>query len=336
MVVLLGSLSSTPLHTSSVPKISSTSTSNYSFNNNNNNNNGFSITRRNSLILASSSLLSSFSSPSTHLATAAQVAAEDDEEDRVVRIFQETSPSVVYIEDLELLKSAKGATAEEEDAKVEGTGSGFIWDKFGHIVTNYHVISKLATDVTGRQRCRVYFKDVSGSTFPMDAKLIGFDPAYDLAVLKVDVGEDKIKHATIGTSRDLRVGQSCFSIGNPYGYEHTLTTGVVSGLGREIPSPNGLAIRGAIQTDAAINSGNSGGPLIDSHGHVIGVNTATFTRKAQWAEDTLFRGRTGIEPRIHRSKAGILTTSANEERCRALVILARVHTLSLEAGQAWS
>ncbi|KAK1303922.1 hypothetical protein QJS10_CPB11g01827 [Acorus calamus] len=133
--------------------------------------------------------------------------------------------------------------------------------------------------MTGRQRCRVYFEDVNGSTFPMDAKLIGFDPAYDLAVLKVDVGGDKIKPATIGTSRDLRVGQSCFSIGNPYGYEHTLTTGVVSGLGREIPSPNGMAIRGAIQTDAAINSGNSGGPLIDSHGHVIGVNTATFTRK---------------------------------------------------------
>lgn len=84
---------------------------------------------------------------------------------------------------------------------------------------------------------------------------------------------------TIGTSRELRVGQSCFAIGNPYGYENTLTTGVISGLGREIPSPNGKAIRGAIQTDAAINAGNSGGPLIDSYGHVIGVNTATFTRK---------------------------------------------------------
>lgn len=77
------------------------------------------------------------------------------------------------------------------------------------------------------------------------------------------------------------MGQSCFAIGNPYGYENTLTTGVVSGLGREIPSPNGRAIRGAIQTDADINAGNSGGPLIDSYGHVIGVNTATFTRKGE-------------------------------------------------------
>lgn len=108
---------------------------------------------------------------------------------------------------------------------------------------------------------------------------MGFDPAYDLAVLKVDIERDKLRPALIGTSHDLRVGQSCFAIGNPYGYEHTLTTGVVSGLRREIPSPIGRAIRGAIQTDAAINAGNSGGPLIDSYGHVVGVNTATFTRK---------------------------------------------------------
>lgn len=109
--------------------------------------------------------------------------------------------------------------------------------------------------------------------------MVGCDPAYDLAVLKVDVEGFELKPVVLGTSHDLRVGQSCFAIGNPYGFEDTLTTGVVSGLGREIPSPNGRAIRGAIQTDAAINSGNSGGPLMNSFGHVIGVNTATFTRK---------------------------------------------------------
>ncbi|KAL6956292.1 Protease Do-like 5, chloroplastic, partial [Sarracenia purpurea var. burkii] len=86
----------------------------------------------------------------------------------------------------------------------------------------------------------------------------------------VDVEGNELKPVVLGTSNDLHVGQSCFAIGNPYGYENTLTTGVISGLGREIPSPNGQAIRGAIQTDAAINSGNSGGPLVDSFGHVIG------------------------------------------------------------------
>lgn len=125
----------------------------------------------------------------------------------------------------------------------------------------------------------VFLVDAKGNSFYREGKIIGFDPAYDLAVLKVDVDGCEIKPANLGQSNNLRVGQSCFAIGNPYGYENTLTTGVVSGLGREIPSPNGGAIRGAIQTDAAINAGNSGGPLINSYGRVIGVNTATFTKK---------------------------------------------------------
>ncbi|KAJ0960487.1 hypothetical protein J5N97_001646 [Dioscorea zingiberensis] len=218
------------------------------------------------------------------------------DEERVVHIFSETSPSVVFIKDLELqprngakkriqspvVSPPTGEADDEEefrDAKVEGTGSGFVWDKMGHIVTNYHVVEKLATDQSGLQRCQVFLEDMNGNTFSKEGKLVGYDPAYDLAVLKVDVEGDKLRPASIGTSHDLVVGQSCFAIGNPYGYDHTLTTGVVSGLGREIPSPNGRPIRGAIQTDAAINAGNSGGPLIDSYGHVIGVNTATFTRK---------------------------------------------------------
>ncbi|XP_020086472.1 protease Do-like 5, chloroplastic isoform X2 [Ananas comosus] len=232
--------------------------------------------------------------PFTRIARAAEEDADDpqSEEERVVRLFQEASPSVVFIKDLELKPNRKNPLVastnnqeEEEgnedlkDAKVEGTGSGFLWDKFGHIVTNYLVIAKLATDGAGLHRCKVYLEDSSGRAYSKEGKLIGADPAYDLAVLKVDVEGDKLRPALIGTSRSLKVGQSCFAIGNPFGYEHTLTTGVVSGLSREIPSPNGRAIRGAIQTDAAINAGNSGGPLIDSYGHVIGVNTATFTRK---------------------------------------------------------
>ncbi|KAK4491575.1 hypothetical protein RD792_002327, partial [Penstemon davidsonii] len=195
----------------------------------------------------------------------------------------ETSSSVVYIKDLELTKLPKSTSgnvlAEDENAKVEGTGSGFIWDRFGHIVTNYHVVAKLATDKSGLQRCKVTLVDSRGNSIIREANIIGFDPEYDLAVLKVDAVGNELKPVTFGTSRELQVGQSCFAIGNPYGYENTLTTGVISGLGREIPSQNGKAIRGAIQTDAAINSGNSGGPLINSRGHVIGVNTATFTRK---------------------------------------------------------
>ncbi|XP_008809359.2 protease Do-like 5, chloroplastic isoform X3 [Phoenix dactylifera] len=249
-----------------------------------------SLSRRTTITLLASSL----AFPSLYSSPLFAGADEKDEpqrdEERVVQLFQEASPSVVFIKDLELrgaATSAKPPAVEElgeddeelRDAKVEGTGSGFVWDKTGHIVTNYHVVAKLATDKSGLHRCKVYFEDFKGNTFSKEGKIVGFDPAYDLAVLKVDVEGDKLRPVPIGTSHDLRVGQSCFAIGNPYGYEHTLTTGVVSGLGREIPSPNGRPIRGAIQTDAAINAGNSGGPLIDSYGHVIGVNTATFTRK---------------------------------------------------------
>ncbi|XP_076897386.1 protease Do-like 5, chloroplastic [Bidens hawaiensis] len=216
-------------------------------------------------------------------AIAQQFDETQQEEDRVVRIFEETSPSVVFIKDLEIINNPKSSdevvTVDNEKAKVEGTGSGFIWDKFGHIVTNYHVVEKLATDQLGKQICKVFLVDKYGNSLSRDGKIVGVDPSCDLAVLKVDIEGVEVKPVDIGSARELNVGQSCYAIGNPYGYENTLTTGVVSGLGREIPSPNGGAIRGAIQTDAAINSGNSGGPLLDSHGHVIGVNTATFTRK---------------------------------------------------------
>ncbi|KAL5577259.1 hypothetical protein UlMin_018958 [Ulmus minor] len=251
------------------------------------------LTRRRALLLGQSAVVASLihlyspipSPPSLHQAIALQPQDELlQEEDRVVHLFQETSPSVVFIKNLEIDKSLKESPdevifSEDKNFKVEGTGSGFIWDRFGHIVTNYHVIAKLATDTSGLQRCKVYLVDAQGNGFYREGKIVGCDPAYDLAVLKVNVDGYELKPVVLGTSRDLHVGQSCFAIGNPYGYENTLTTGVVSGLGREIPSPNGRAIRGAIQTDAAINAGNSGGPLIDSYGHVIGVNTSTFTRK---------------------------------------------------------
>lgn len=292
VMVVLGCLQSIPHTLLSHQNPSSSSRSLNNKNNccnNNNNNNGSNFSRRKAIIFSASFVASYLhfhknSVPfSVDLANAQQEDGLEQEEDRVVQLFQETSPSVVFIKDLEIVKNAKSSDEivpiDDEIAKVEGTGSGFIWDKFGHIVTNYHVVAKLATDTGGLQRCKVFLVDARGNSFSREGKIIGFDPSYDLAVLKVDVEGNETKPITIGTSNDLRVGQSCFAIGNPYGYENTLTTGVVSGLGREIPSPNGSAIRGAIQTDAAINAGNSGGPLVDSYGHVIGVNTATFTRK---------------------------------------------------------
>ncbi|XP_042944546.1 uncharacterized protein LOC122278423, partial [Carya illinoinensis] len=123
------------------------------------------------------------------------------------------------------------------------------------VVTNYHVVAKLATDGSGSHHCKVYLADAKGNGFYREGKIVGVDPAYDLAILKVDAEGYELKPVVLGTSQTLLVGRSCFAIGNPYGYENTLTTGVVSGLGREIPSPNGSAIRGAIQTDADINAG---------------------------------------------------------------------------------
>ncbi|KAM1032814.1 hypothetical protein ACFX2I_036354 [Malus domestica] len=291
MVVVLGSLSQ--IKPSPIPTNSSSSSS--SSNPSRNSQKNKILTRRRAMVLAPSLVAASLlhfcnpisPQPSSRLALALQDELQQDE-DRAVNLFQETSPSVVFIKDLEIDKSLKASfdvvsQSGDENSKVEGTGSGFIWDKFGHIVTNYHVIAKLATDQSGLQRCKVYLVDARGNGFYSEGKIVGVDPTYDLAVLKVDVQGHELKPAVLGTSNDLHVGQSCFAIGNPYGYENTLTIGVVSGLGREIPSPDGKAIRGAIQTDAAINSGNSGGPLIDSHGHIIGVNTATFTRKGTGA-----------------------------------------------------
>ncbi|CAM6040982.1 unnamed protein product [Sphagnum compactum] len=205
----------------------------------------------------------------------------DEEEERLVQLFEGATRSVVSVQNVEAEVSKvamKQTVVGEEDVKVEGIGSGFIWDKFGHIVTNYHVVAKLAMDPSGRQKAQVSVLGSDGKITVHEARLIGLDPTRDLAVLKIDVPDNRLVPIPVGTSDDLRVGQNCYAIGNPYGFQHTLTTGVISGLGREIPSPSGKPIPGAIQTDAPINAGNSGGPLLDSFGRIIGVNTATFTR----------------------------------------------------------
>jgi S1-C subfamily serine protease len=147
-----------------------------------------------------------------------------------------------------------------------GTGSGFVWDEVGHVVTNHHVVA-------GASGATVRLAD--GRAFA--AALVGASPAHDLAVLRIGVGIGRPPPLPVGSSADLRVGQKVFAIGNPFGLDWTLTTGIVSALNRELPSETGAAIEGLIQTDAAINPGNSGGPLLDSAGRLIGVNTAIFS-----------------------------------------------------------
>ncbi|MEM6380515.1 MAG: trypsin-like peptidase domain-containing protein, partial [Bacteroidota bacterium] len=147
-----------------------------------------------------------------------------------------------------------------------GNGSGFVWDREGHIVTNFHVIR-------GADRARVTLADQS----TYEAELVGTAPNKDLAVLKIKAPRNTLKPLPVGSSEVLKVGQSVYAIGNPFGLDQTLTTGIVSALGREIESVGGIPIRDAIQTDAAINPGNSGGPLLDSSGKLIGVNTAIYS-----------------------------------------------------------
>jgi S1-C subfamily serine protease len=147
-----------------------------------------------------------------------------------------------------------------------GTGSGAVIDDEGHIVTNYHV-------VRGAERMEVTLPDKT----KFEAELIGADPNKDLAVIRVRVPKGRLTPIPLGTSKGLLVGQKVLAIGNPYGLDRTLTTGIISSLGRSIQAPNGLIIDDIIQTDAAINPGNSGGPLLNSLGQIIGVNTAILS-----------------------------------------------------------
>jgi S1-C subfamily serine protease len=180
-----------------------------------------------------------------------------------IEIFEQSSPSVVYIT---TLKDTLNLWTRDITRIPRGTGSGFIWDRKGHIITNYHVLE-------GASAVRIRLSDQR--TF--NATLIGASPEHDLAVLRIPITSNMPKPLTLGTSHDLQVGQATYAIGNPFGLDHTLTTGVVSALNRSIANNSGSTIEGLIQTDAAINPGNSGGPLLDSAGRLIGINTALYS-----------------------------------------------------------
>jgi len=180
-----------------------------------------------------------------------------------IEIFQSISPSVVYITSIELRRDFFSLNAYEIPS---GTGSGFVWDNEGRIVTNFHVI---------KDANRVHVTLNDNTTWK--AVLVGAAPEKDLAVLQISAPVEKLQPIPVGESHNLLVGQKVFAIGNPFGLDHTLTSGIVSALGREIKAVNGQVIRDVIQTDAAINPGNSGGPLLDSAGRLVGVNTAIYS-----------------------------------------------------------
>ncbi len=191
------------------------------------------------------------------------------DEKNTIEVFRNTSSAVVYITSIALRRNMFSLNAVEIP---QGTGSGFVWDKEGRIVTNYHVISDAnSIEVTMADHTR------------WKAILVGTAPDKDLAVLQIQAPSHLLNPISIGESTDLLVGQKVFAIGNPFGLDQTITSGIISALGREIKAITGRVIRGMIQTDAAINPGNSGGPLLDSAGRLIGINTAIYSPSGAYA-----------------------------------------------------
>lgn len=188
-------------------------------------------------------------------------AAADVEEQLVINVYARASPAVVHITSRVIVRDFfRGAIPQE------GTGSGFVIDTEGHIVTNNHVVE-------GADRIVVTLSDETS----IEATVVGTDTATDLAVLKIDVPREKLYPVELGSSEELRVGQRAIAIGNPFGLDRTLTTGVISSLGRPLQISSERTVYDVIQTDAAINPGNSGGPLLNSQGKVIGVSTAIYS-----------------------------------------------------------
>ncbi len=189
-------------------------------------------------------------------------AIGDDIEARRIAVYERVAPAVVNVTTQVLRTDFFWGTTPEE-----GSGSGFLWDTDGHIVTNYHVIS-------GAQQIEVSF----GGDASLPATVVGADPINDLAVLKVNSVPEGVQPVEAGTSTGLHVGQTAIVIGNPFGqFERTMTQGIISALNRTIETDSFIVLRGVIQTDAAINRGNSGGPLLDSSGRLIGVNSAIYS-----------------------------------------------------------
>jgi S1-C subfamily serine protease len=233
------------------------------------------------------------------------------DERNTISVFESVSPSVVYITTVQHVRDFFSRNVMRVP---QGTGSGFIWDERGHVVTNFHVIR-------GAQEALVTLGDQRS----FNARLIGASPEHDIAVLQIDVPADLPAPIPIGSSAELRVGQAVLAIGNPFGLDHTLTTGIVSALNRTVDNELGGTIENVIQTDAAINPGNSGGPLIDSAGRLVGINTMIYSPSGAYAGigfavpvDTINR----VVPRIvgyGRYVRPTLGISANDDVSRRLI-----------------
>jgi S1-C subfamily serine protease len=283
------------------------------------------------------------------VAAAAPSQQYDTEEIRRMAIFEKTSPSVVFIDTFFAHPASLTTNAMEMPL---GSGSGFVWDKVGHIVTNFHVVQNArsaqvtillsgpdaiaATNKMEAAPLEALYGDSTVTTTMgtrnsrriktgsdtlrrvFTAQIVGVDPGKDIAVLKIEADSSFLFPIMVGTSRGIKVGQRAMAIGNPFGLDHTLTVGVISGTGREVRSPIGRPITDVLQTDAAINPGNSGGPLLDSSGRLIGMNTAIYSPSGgsagigfaipvdavQFIVDTLIRDGQVIRPMLGISLLG--------------------------------
>ena len=188
-------------------------------------------------------------------------------EEKQKELYDTTVPSVCYIS-TEYTSMGEKFNIDNNDLP-KGVGTGFVWDNNGHIITNFHVINKVdnaIVTITKKNLEKVSYK----------AKLSGIDPDNDLAVLKIDAPKIDLTLINYNPNVKINVGEFAFAIGNPFGQDHTLTTGIISGINRELSAPTGRKIYNVIQTDAAINPGNSGGPLLNSNGELLGINTASL------------------------------------------------------------
>jgi S1-C subfamily serine protease len=195
------------------------------------------------------------------------------DEKNTIAVFQKISPRVAFIH---RLKTVVDPFHQAFEVKESGSGSGFVWDHQGHVITNFHVIR-------GADKFSITIGNMTS-----EATVIGFEPRKDIAVLaiqsvKVLESLKKLSPLEIAPTSELQVGQKALAIGNPFGFDHSLTVGVISALGRQVPGVGGVKIHDMIQTDASINPGNSGGPLLDSHARLIGMNTAIFSESGSSA-----------------------------------------------------
>ena len=265
-------------------------------------------------------------------ATPRAVVARGDlaaDEKSTIELFERSRASVVFIS---TRQQVQDFWTRNVFSVPRGTGSGFIWDDAGHVVTNFHVIQ-------GASEATVRLAD--GRDYR--AGLVGVSPAHDIAVLRIGVGFQRPPPVPLGTSADLKVGQKVFAIGNPFGLDWTLTTGIVSALDRSLPSDSGQTIEHLIQTDAAINPGSSGGPLLDSAGRLIGINTAIFSTTGESVGigfavpvDTVNRVVPELirQGRYVRPELGIDLDEALNRRIKAMMRTEGVFVLRVTPGSA--